>query len=83
MELTILVSVAVGCVVGRLITLFFKDNANMLRNILCGAVGGIMGGLCVKIVSLEVYSWFFEILVALVGAVVFVWVIKASDKKRR
>ncbi len=83
MGLVILVCVAVGCVIGRLAGIIFKDSENVLRNILCGIVGGLLGGLSVYIVGLATYSWFFEILNAVLGASIFIFVIRATEKKRR
>ncbi len=83
MGLVIGVSAAVGCVIGRLACFILKDKANVLRNVLGGIFGGILGGLSVFSVNLAVYSWFFELLVAAIGAFVFVLVIKITDKRRR
>ncbi len=83
MGLSILVSAAVGCVVGRLACFLLKDRLNVLRNVLCGVFGGFLGGFSVYSVNLSVYSWFFEIAVAAIGAFVFVLVIKITDRKRR
>ncbi len=82
MGLTVIVSIATGCVIGRICTSLFKNKINLLRNVLCGMFGGLLGGLSVYYVNLSVNAWIAEIALSAIGAFVFVWIIKITDKNR-
>lgn len=45
-------------------------------NLFLGLVGGALGGFLFNIVGLESKSWLGEVLVAVVGAVILLWLFK-------
>ncbi len=81
MGITLIVSAAMGCAVGWLFSFIFKDRANLLRNMLCGIVGGLIGGVAVSLADFEQLSWLIEIIVAAIGAFIFVFIISKTANK--
>lgn len=77
----ILAWIILGGVAGWLASLIMKTDASqgVLLNIVVGIVGAFVGGFAFSLLGGEGVTGFnlYSLLVALVGAVIFLWIVKA------
>ena len=77
----ILAWVILGGIAGWLASLVMKTDASqgILLNIVVGIVGAFLGGLAFSLLGGEGVTGFnlYSLLVALVGSVLFLWIVKA------
>ena len=74
-----IVTIVVGGIVGWLGSIVMKTNAQMgiLANVLVGIVGSSLGFWLAGLVGLAAYGTIAQWAVAVVGAAVLIWILKA------
>ena len=81
MHMGILAWIILGGIAGWLASLVMKTDASqgVLLNIVVGIVGAFLGGLAFNMLGGEGITGFnlYSLLVALVGSVLFLWIVKA------
>ena len=65
-----------GLIAGYIASLLQKGRGSgCLLNLVIGVVGGILGSWLFSLFGLQVNSWICETIVAIVGAVILLWII--------
>ncbi len=76
-------SLIVGGLAGWIASMIMGTNARMgaVKNVVVGMLGGFIGGIIFKLVGLASTGFLGNILVSVVGSVVFLWIFKNFSKK--
>lgn len=65
-----------GLIAGYIASLLQKGKGSgCLVNLLLGVVGGILGSWLFSLFGLTTYSWIGETIVAIIGAVILLWLV--------
>ena len=74
-----IVTLVVGGIVGWLASILMKTNAQMgiIANVVVGIVGSSLGFWLAGVIGLAAYGSIVRWVVAVVGAVVLIWILKA------
>lgn len=51
-----------------------RDNKGLIVNLFLGVIGGFVGGWLFDLLGIETYSWIGDIISAVVGAAIVLWV---------
>lgn len=75
--MNILIWIVTGLIAGWLAGLIIKGRGfGLLGNIVIGLIGGLLGGWLFNLVGVSVPGWPGQILVAAVGAIVLVFIVR-------
>lgn len=74
-----IVTLVVGGIVGWLASILMKTNAQMglVANVIVGVVGSLIGFWLAGLLGLAVYGSIVRWLVAVAGAAILIWILKA------
>jgi uncharacterized membrane protein YeaQ/YmgE (transglycosylase-associated protein family) len=76
--MSILIWIISGIIAGWLAGLIVRGNGfGLIGDLIVGLVGGLIGGWLAGVLGLQASSWFGQILVAALGGVVFVVILRA------
>ncbi len=71
--------IIIGGLAGMIAKAIMKEEGGLLKNIIVGILGAVLGGWLFSLVGADGFgdaSWIWSLLVAVVGAVVLIWVIR-------
>ena len=70
-----LVGIITGIIAGFVASkLFDGQGKGCIVNLVLGIIGGALGGWLFSLFGLQAYSWIGELIVAVIGAMVFLWI---------
>jgi uncharacterized membrane protein YeaQ/YmgE (transglycosylase-associated protein family) len=74
-----IITLVVGGIIGWLASLLMKTNAQMgiIANVIVGIIGSSIGFWLAGVLGLAAYGSIAQWLVAVGGAVIFIWILKA------
>jgi len=76
--MSILIWIISGIIAGWLAGVIVKgEGFGLIGDLLIGLIGGLIGGWLAGVLGLQASSWFGQILVAALGGVVFVVILRA------
>lgn len=78
--INILISLAMGALIGWLAGLIMKSSNGLIMNIIIGILGSIVGGLIGKLLPLG-GSWWIGLIFSIVGACLVIWILDLIKKK--
>ncbi len=71
-----IINLAIGGVAGWLAGKIMKSEGSIIRNVILGFVGGIVGSILLGIIGLGATGWIGGFVVSVIGACACVWVAK-------
>lgn len=77
--------IVIGGLAGWIGGAIMKENGGFFKNIIVGILGGVLGGWIFHLVgakSVGEASWIWSLLVAVVGAVILIWVVRLVTGKK-
>ena len=74
--MNILVSIITGGIAGWLAGIIMRSNHNVLINVLRGLAGGAVGGFILTLLGIYAYGFLGNILVAIIGACLLIFIAK-------
>jgi uncharacterized membrane protein YeaQ/YmgE (transglycosylase-associated protein family) len=73
---SLIYALIVGAAAGFLAGKFSKGSGfGLIGNLIVGIIGGFVGGLLARVLGLSAHSILAEILIATIGAIVFLWLL--------
>ncbi len=74
-----IITLVVGGIVGWLASILMKTNVQMgcVANVIVGVIGSVIGFWLAGLLGLAAYGSFVRWLVAVAGAVILIWILKA------
>lgn len=72
----LLVSLFTGALSGWLAGKLMNSEHGLLVNIILGVAGGAVGGFLLNLLGIAAYSWLGNVLVAVIGACILIWIAK-------
>ncbi|MBQ9544155.1 MAG: GlsB/YeaQ/YmgE family stress response membrane protein [Clostridia bacterium] len=79
--MNILVSLAVGALIGWLAGIIMKSKGGLVQNIIVGIVGSVVGGVIAKAVGIG-GGWIVELLIAIAGGCLVLWIVNLIQKNK-
>ena len=75
--------IILGAIAGWLASLIMRTNQGILLDIVVGTVGAMIGGFVFRLFGGAGVTGFnpYSLLVALVGAVILLWIVKAASRR--
>ncbi len=75
--------IILGAIAGWLASLIMRTNQGILLDIVVGIVGAMIGGFVFRLFGGAGVTGFnpYSLLVALVGAVILLWIVKAASRR--
>ncbi len=77
----ILISLALGAISGWIAGKLMESDGSLLRNIILGILGGVVGSIVLGLVGLGGSGYIGTIIVSVVGACLLIWVVRLITKK--
>lgn len=78
---SILILIVIGALAGWISGLITKGTGfGVLGNIIVGIIGAFLGGLCFRLLGFAAYTLLAQLISAVVGALIFLWLLRFIKK---
>ena len=74
-------TLVVGALAGWLASKIMNNQGSLVRNVILGVVGGIVGRLVLGIVAISGSGFFGNLIVSAIGACIVIWLVNSITKK--
>lgn len=77
--------IIIGALAGLIAKAIMKEEGGLLKNIILGIVGAVVGGWVFDLVGADGFgdaSWIWSLFVAVIGAVIVIWLVRLVTRKR-
>lgn len=76
--------IVLGALAGWIAKAITKEEGGLLKNIIVGIIGAILGGWIVGLLGGEGVTGFniWSLLVAIIGAIILIWLVRLVTRKR-
>ncbi len=77
--------IIIGALAGLIAKAIMKEEGGLLKNIILGIVGAVVGGWVFDLVGADGCgdaSWICSLFVAVIGAVIVIWLVRLVTRKR-
>lgn len=77
--------IIIGALAGLIAKAIMKEEGGLLKNIILGIVGAVVGGWVFDLVGADGFGdagWIWSLFVAVIGAVIVIWLVRLVTRKR-
>lgn len=77
--------IVIGALAGMIAKAIMKEEGGFLKNLVLGILGAVLGGWLFSIVGASGFgdaSWIWSLFVAVIGAVILIWVVRLITGSR-
>ncbi|MCC8063853.1 MAG: GlsB/YeaQ/YmgE family stress response membrane protein [Clostridiales bacterium] len=79
---SILSTLILGLLAGYLACRIMGQGSSMVMNLIVGVVGAAIGSFLFSLIGIYAYSWIGQLLVAIIGACVLLWLVNYISSHR-